>query len=118
MPVYEYQCLDCGSQFEMSGRISDPTLPACPACHGGHTRKRVSLSTFQLKGSGWYATDYGRKGGNGGSDSHPHKDNGKGKDEDVGKDKEDKPATCPTAGTGKKDKEACASCPSASSCDD
>ena len=63
MPIYEYRCDRCGV-FEITQRITEPTLGACPTCHGTVARL-ISATSFQLKGSGWYVTDYARKGGNG-----------------------------------------------------
>ncbi len=63
MPIYEYQCLSCGTRTEHLQKFSDPPLPACPKC-GGEVKKLISSPAFQFKGSGWYATDYaGKKGG-------------------------------------------------------
>jgi putative FmdB family regulatory protein len=65
MPIYEYSCEACGAHIERMQRVSAPPLRVCPKCGGG-LHKMMSLSSFQLKGSGWYATDYARKnGGNG-----------------------------------------------------
>lgn len=65
MPIYEYRCEKCGD-FEEMQRITDPPLARCPKCKG-KVRRLISSTSFQLKGSGWYATDYGRTGaGNGG----------------------------------------------------
>ncbi len=58
MPVYEYQCKECGRVEEALQKISDPPLQECPSCKGG-MKKLISQSTFHLKGSGWYVTDYG-----------------------------------------------------------
>src|SRR4030095_7097086 len=60
MPIYEYTCLKCDKDFEQIQKFSDPPVKKCPSC-GGKVEKKVSLSSFQLKGSGWYATDYARK---------------------------------------------------------
>ncbi len=60
MPVYEYECESCGHQFEVWQKITDPPLNSCEKC-GGKVRKLISQSTFILKGSGWYVTDYARK---------------------------------------------------------
>ncbi|PKN51342.1 MAG: hypothetical protein CVU55_11935 [Deltaproteobacteria bacterium HGW-Deltaproteobacteria-13] len=57
MPIYEYQCRKCGKQFEAFQGISDPELKSCKFCKG-KVNKMVSLSSFSLKGSGWYVTDY------------------------------------------------------------
>ncbi|HET57335.1 MAG TPA: zinc ribbon domain-containing protein [Deltaproteobacteria bacterium] len=60
MPIYEYKCEKCGKEFEVFQNISDPPITTCRFCKG-KVRKQVSLSSFQLKGSGWYVTDYGGK---------------------------------------------------------
>ncbi len=60
MPIYEYECPKCG-QFETTQRITEPPLKKCPAC-GAKVRKLISNSSFQLKGTGWYLTDYARRG--------------------------------------------------------
>ena len=57
MPIYEYKCQKCGGQFEVFQGISDPELKSCKFCKG-KVHKLVSLSSFSLKGSGWYTTDY------------------------------------------------------------
>src|SRR5262252_7525961 len=62
MPIYEYRCLDCGHQFELLQKFSDPPAETCTAC-SGTVQKLISRSAFHLKGSGWYVTDYGRNGG-------------------------------------------------------
>jgi putative FmdB family regulatory protein len=62
MPLYEYQCEACERRTEMLQRMSDPPLTACPHC-GGTLRKLFSAPSFQLKGSGWYASDYQKKSG-------------------------------------------------------
>jgi len=67
MPIYEYRCTKCEHEFEQWQKISDPPVKVCPKCHAHKVEKLMSLSSFQLKGSGWYATDYGGKnvGGSG-----------------------------------------------------
>lgn len=60
MPIYEYYCSKCG-EFESFQRITDKALTRCPTCRGKVT-KLISQSSFHLKGSGWYVTDYARKG--------------------------------------------------------
>ena len=62
MPIYEYRCLDCGYQFELMQKFSDPPVETCTSC-SGTVQKLISRSAFHLKGSGWYVTDYGRNGG-------------------------------------------------------
>lgn len=62
MPIYEYRCDSCGFQKEHLQKLSDPVLTTCPECHQESYTKLLSAAGFQLKGSGWYATDF--KGGN------------------------------------------------------
>lgn len=63
MPIYEYQCQKCGHQLEKRQSISDKPLSRCPICKG-KLEKQWSQTSFQLKGSGWYVTDYaGKKSG-------------------------------------------------------
>lgn len=61
MPIYEYQCTSCNHELEALQKFSDPLLTSCPACGTDALRKKISAAGFQLKGSGWYATDF--KGG-------------------------------------------------------
>jgi putative FmdB family regulatory protein len=58
MPIYEYKCQDCGHQLEAMQRVSEPALIDCPACGKAELKKLVSAAGFQLKGTGWYATDF------------------------------------------------------------
>ena len=58
MPIYEYRCESCGADVEKLQKISDPPLRDCPACGKAALVKRVSASSFRLKGSGWYETDF------------------------------------------------------------
>src|SRR5215813_10586647 len=60
MPIYEYRCEKCGNQFEIIQKFSDRPLKSCPSCKG-KLSKLISQTAFQLKGSGWYVTDYARK---------------------------------------------------------
>jgi putative FmdB family regulatory protein len=57
MPIYEYKCAGCGKQHEVMQKITDSPLTACPEC-GGAMKKMISNTSFVLKGTGWYATDY------------------------------------------------------------
>ena len=59
MPIYEYHCEKCG-EFEVTQRITDTPLKRCPTCKS-RVKKLISNTSFQLKGSGWYQTDYGSK---------------------------------------------------------
>ncbi len=57
MPIYEYYCPNCGHQLEVLQSLNE-AAPACPECHHDTMIKKVSAAGFQLKGGGWYATDY------------------------------------------------------------
>lgn len=59
MPIYEYRCQQCGD-FEVTQKIKDKPLARCPGCKG-KVKKLISSTSFQLKGTGWYVTDYARK---------------------------------------------------------
>jgi putative FmdB family regulatory protein len=61
MPIYEYVCSSCGYQKEVLQKISDPVLVDCPECGQKSYNKIVSSSSFQLKGEGWYETDFKTK---------------------------------------------------------
>ena len=61
MPVYEYECNQCKQVTEAMQKFSDSPLTQCPHC-AGQLHKMISQSSFHLKGSGWYVTDYARKG--------------------------------------------------------
>jgi len=89
MPIYEYRCSSCGFQKEHLLKVSDPLLTECPDCGKSTYQKQLTAAGFQLKGSGWYATDF--KGGtsattaksaggtkDGGADSAASKDAGAG----------------------------------------
>lgn len=62
MPIYAYRCQACGHAKDVLQKISDPLLSVCPACGASAFTKQVTAAGFQLKGSGWYATDF-RNGG-------------------------------------------------------
>lgn len=61
MPIYDYRCDKCGKEFEIEQKISESPLKKCPDC-GGKLTRLISNTSFVLKGSGWYLTDYARKG--------------------------------------------------------
>lgn len=61
MPIYDYQCTSCGFKKEVMRKISEPNLTDCPECGKATFTKQLSAPSFQLNGSGWYATDF--KGG-------------------------------------------------------
>jgi putative FmdB family regulatory protein len=62
MPIYAYKCGSCGHAKDVLQKVSDAPLTVCPACGAAAFSKQVTAAGFQLKGSGWYATDF--KGGN------------------------------------------------------
>jgi putative FmdB family regulatory protein len=61
MPIYAYRCASCGHAKDVLQKLSDPLLTTCPACGAETFRKQLTAAGFQLKGSGWYVTDF--KGG-------------------------------------------------------
>lgn len=58
MPIYEYRCSSCGFQKEYLRKVTDPLLSSCPECGRDSFQKMLTAAGFQLKGSGWYATDF------------------------------------------------------------
>lgn len=78
MPIYEYKCQGCEARLESIQSMSDPPLTTCPEC-GGELKKLLSAPAFQFKGSGWYVTDYARKG-NGSKDGEARSDDKKSDD--------------------------------------
>ena len=62
MPLYEYRCEACEQRFEVIRKFSDPELDTCTLCGRGPVRRLLSSPAIQFKGSGWYITDYSRKG--------------------------------------------------------
>jgi putative FmdB family regulatory protein len=66
MPIYAYKCESCGHRQDVLQKISDPALQQCPACSRPSFVKQVTAAGFQLKGSGWYVTDF--RGGNAAAD--------------------------------------------------
>lgn len=72
MPIYEYRCGDCGFEKEYLQKLSDPAIVDCPSCGKASMSKLISAAGFQLKGTGWYATDF-----KGGAKSSEKKDDGK-----------------------------------------
>jgi len=73
MPIYEYNCKKCGQTIEVIQKFSDPVLKKHQGC-GGALTKLISASGFQFKGTGWYVTDYARKGKAGSDSSSEKKD--------------------------------------------
>jgi putative FmdB family regulatory protein len=73
MPIYAYKCGSCGHAKDVLQKVSDAPLTVCPSCGAESFSKQITAAGFQLKGSGWYVTDF--RGGNkgGGSESAPDK---------------------------------------------
>lgn len=101
MPIYAYKCASCGHAKDVLQKISDPQLTVCPACGAATFTKQLTAAGFQLKGSGWYATDF-----KGGSSAAPAADGEASKSSgDAAKPATEaaKPATAPTPAAAKPD---------------
>jgi putative FmdB family regulatory protein len=79
MPIYEYRCTACGKDFEKMQKITDSPLQDCPFCQG-KVRKLISNTSFHLKGTGWYVTDYAKKSGANSTQEAPKKSTDKSTD--------------------------------------
>ena len=99
MPIYAYKCESCGYRQDILRKVSDPVLGTCPACGAERFAKQVTAAGFQLKGSGWYATDF--RGGKPNADT----------------DKSDKPEKSDKTEAAAKPGEATASTPQATAPD-
>jgi len=97
MPIYEYRCNACGFQKEFLQRISDAPLTDCPECGKAALGKMVTAAGFQLKGGGWYATDFKNKG----TSAKPKGDDA----QSAEASKKDESQSAPACGTG-----ACPAC--------
>jgi len=75
MPIYEYECLKCGEMHEALRKFSDKPLSKCPKC-GGTLKKLISNTSFILKGTGWYKTDYASKSADSEKKPNGKKDSG------------------------------------------
>jgi putative FmdB family regulatory protein len=93
MPIYEYRCTLCGHELEALQKFSDAPLSECPACNAGALTKLVSAASFQLKGSGWYATDFKGSG-------KPAKSGDDAKPAAAASDAKSEPAAAPACGAG------------------
>ena len=62
MPIYEFECADCGKRFDRLQKLSDPDPTDCPACSKSAVRRRVTAPSFRLAGGGWYETDFKKDG--------------------------------------------------------
>lgn len=85
MPIYAFQCADCGHSFDRLQKMSDPDPDTCPSCGAHQVKRQVTAPSFRLSGSGWYETDFKKDGdkkrnlsegseGTGKSDSKPSGD--------------------------------------------
>ncbi len=77
MPIYEYQCQECGHELEALQKVSDEPLLDCPECGVAGLKKKISAAAFRLKGGGWYETDFktgDKKNLHGGADKAPASD--------------------------------------------
>jgi putative FmdB family regulatory protein len=102
MPIYEYRCSSCGFQKEYLQKVTDPILTRCPECNKDTFSKLLSAAGFQLKGSGWYATDFK----NSGAKSTAKSADSKSESKDAGKgDKKETKSEAVSCGAG-----ACPSC--------
>lgn len=90
MPIYEYVCQKCGHHLEIMQKMSDKPLSKCPECKG-KLEKIFSQTSFQLKGSGWYVSDYANKGKSGKSEKADKSDKPDKSDKADKTDKVDKP---------------------------
>ena len=106
MPIYEYRCSSCGHQQEFLQKVSDAPLTVCTACGKATFAKMLTAAGFQLKGSGWYATDFKSKGAapaakpEGKTESKPE-----GGDKPATESKPDSASSGPSCGSG-----GCAAC--------
>ncbi len=62
MPIYEFECPDCGETFERLQKLSDPDPTVCPTCGKTHVKRKLTAPVFRLAGSGWYETDFKKDG--------------------------------------------------------
>ncbi len=106
MPIHEYKCRKCEAVVERIEGIHDKPMRKCHSC-GGRVDQMISSSAFVLKGTGWYATDYGTKSHDNGNGKGKGKGNGKGEP----KGKENAAAACPAASGAGAPAPACAGCP-------
>ena len=103
MPIYEYECRECGYRLDALQKISDPLLTDCPECAQPSLKKLLSAPHFRLKGSGWYETDFkhsgrqkpekGAEGGDSRQSSEDRKDAGKSAAQSSGSDGAEKSST-------------------------
>lgn len=107
MPIYEYRCANCGFEKEYLQKISDPPVTECPNCGQSAMAKKVTAAGFQLKGTGWYVTDFKNKSGGGKPAAGEKKSEGdsaktEGKSDSATDSKSDKPADAKSSTSGTK----------------
>ena len=106
MPIYAYRCSSCGHAKDVLQKVSDPVLTTCPACGAETFAKQVTAAGFQLKGSGWYVTDFR---GNGTAEKKPAAEGGEAKPAEAAKPADaGAPSPKPTAEKAAADKPAAA----------
>ena len=109
MPIYAYKCSSCGHEKDVLQKVSDAPLTGCPACGSASFAKQLTAAGFQLKGSGWYATDFkngsAAKSGDNPADSKSGSGDSKPAAEPSGKTTAPAAAAAPACGSG-----GCAAC--------
>ena len=109
MPIHEYQCRKCEAVVERIEGMHDGPMKKCPSC-GGKVDQMISSSAFVLKGTGWYATDYGTRSHDNGNGKGKGNGKGNGKEKGEPKAAESAAASCPAA-SGAGAPPNCAGCP-------
>jgi len=101
MPIYAYKCSSCGYARDVLQKVSDAPLTQCPQCDAGTFSKQLTAAGFQLRGSGWYATDFknGSSKSNGTTEPKPSDSSSKGSGSD-GAAKTEKAASAPAGSCG------------------
>ncbi len=101
MPIYEYQCPACNATFEKQQSITAPPIKTCPECGGRKVQRLISSTSFVLKGSGWYVTDYARKDAKGAKGSESKASDSTAKSETKTETKSDSASTKESSGSTK-----------------
>ncbi|AMM23788.1 FmdB family zinc ribbon protein [Variovorax sp. PAMC 28711] len=97
MPIYAYKCSSCGFAKDALQKMSDAPLTVCPNCGASTFEKQVTAAGFQLKGSGWYVTDFRDGGGKKAAESKPAESTAGDKPADASSGKSDAPAAPPAS---------------------